>query len=185
MQLTVCKRFDRAVHSYLMHLKVEADDIDPAVFVVKNSPITDLPSSSSIPEEASSEIPLPLPGPLEEESSSSGSEEPEPGPSEESSSSEEAVDCEPISIRILVSVASLTDLAVYPLYSPGLNQLYRTDTVSIMSRSHSHMNKILEELLSDLQINARIQGLVDISPDVVVVRDVAVGSNQDQIYAFR
>lgn len=57
MRLHVCKKYNRAEHSYLMVLTVEADDMDPNVFVVKDQPLRSPGTSSSSIPSTSSEIP--------------------------------------------------------------------------------------------------------------------------------
>jgi len=179
MQLSVCKKYNRAVHSYLMHLVLTSDTIDPAVFVVKNLPITPIPTESSSMPAASSSVPDPA---ETGSSSSSGPEEPVEG---SSSSGEPETDCDVIAQRILVSIASLADINVLGLTSPGYGQLYRADKVSVITRSKAQQDSYLDAVIQDLETIARLQGLVDIPFEVVTVQDVAVGSNQNQIYPIR
>lgn len=101
------------------------------------------------------------------------------------SDSSDLTGCIPDAIRILVSVASLTDMAVLPTTSPGVRQLYRTDSVAIISRSKAQMDRLLDKIVADLQVNVMLQGLPNTAFEIVQSRDAVPGSNQDQLFPLR
>ena len=59
--------------------------------------------------------------------------------------------------KVLISIASLEDLAVYVTTFPGYDQLYRSDNVAMIFTSESAMNLTREKVKEDIQINARSQ----------------------------
>jgi hypothetical protein len=58
--------------------------------------------------------------------------------------------------RVLVTVASLTDLLVYTEEAePG--ELYRAATVAMIFRSEDQMDKVVRRVIEDVGVNARLQ----------------------------
>jgi len=180
MKLTVCKKYNRRQHSFLMVLQLEADTMDPYVFVVK-----DQPQMPSLDTSSSGEIPIGSGGGTGLVDSSSSSSSGSSTSGEGQSSSEPGSDCEPVAVRILVSIASLADIEALSTVSPGDRELYRSNQVALICRSQVHMDLLLEKIVEDLKINAYIQGLENEPFEVYAARDAVVGSNQDQLYHFR
>ena len=87
--------------------------------------------------------------------------------------------------RILISIASLADMAVLPIISPGLNQLYRTDKVSVISNSKEMMDRLLAHIKKDVKTNARLQGLDNPYFETFEARDAVPGSTDSEDYPFR
>jgi len=103
--------------------------------------------------------------------------------SSESSSSSSSTLIHPS--RVLVSVASLTDLMVYGTVIPPLGDLYRAATVAMLFRSELHMNTTLDMVQEHVAINANLQRIEFEPIEVVELSDPGHGLNLDQLYLFR
>jgi len=161
MEVTTYKIYNLPTHSYLAVIGVSpTGNEDPAVFVVKDE-VEDVGSSS---EESST----PGVGSSEEESSSD-------------SSAEELV---VYPHRVLISVASLTDIDYYGLTPAVPGALYRAANVSMIFRSQQHMEDVLSRLMSQLRILADLQRLT-IEDTVMELYDPAYGKDPNTIYYFR
>ena len=156
LQLLIVKKYDRHEHSFMAIYRTITDEvgIDRHIFVVKDF---HLPESSS--SEPSSE-------PSSEESSSSSEES-----SSESSSSSGLYEIMPF--RILLSIASLVDLEVYPLTPPTLADIYRADTVTILSNSQAEMEQLIGLVVEDVKINLALQRRPILAHEIVTLEDVA------------
>lgn len=119
------------------------------------------------------------------------SEEPSEVSSEPSleESSEESSSATPLftvyPARTLVSIASLTDLDVLPLAPTAPGGLYRASTVAMIFRSMTHMNRVMNQVVSDVLINAEIQRVPIEDYEVVELQDPVFGQDEDRIYYFR
>ena len=58
--------------------------------------------------------------------------------------------------RMLVSIASLSDLDIIPIDVPD-DRLYRTSTVALLFHSLSQLEAVLASVISDAQVIARFQ----------------------------
>ena len=58
--------------------------------------------------------------------------------------------------KVLVSVASLSDIDVHPLSSES-GHLYRSDNVAIIFRSKTAMDRVVGLVIDQVKTNARIQ----------------------------
>jgi len=87
--------------------------------------------------------------------------------------------------RVLVSVASLTDLMVYGTSIPVVGALYRAPTVAMLFRSELHMNTTLDMVQNYVAINAGLQRAVFEPTEIVELSDPGHGLNLDQLYLFR
>jgi len=90
-----------------------------------------------------------------------------------------------VSKRVLIAIASLEDMAALSTTSPGDNQLYRTDRVSVIFTGRDSMEDVLSAVSKDLGINAMLQGLDNESFEVFEARDAVVGSDDDTPYPIR
>ncbi|MHA2070051.1 MAG: hypothetical protein ACXABY_37270, partial [Candidatus Thorarchaeota archaeon] len=128
MKLEIIKIYNRIEYSFLAVFQVSVSEVEtsvPEIFVVKDIPIEDVPQLSSTSGSSSSSETLGM------GSSSSMME----SSSSECLSSSSSIDQTPSFViypqRVLISVASLTDLITYPTTSPGDNELYRASTVAM------------------------------------------------------
>jgi hypothetical protein len=156
MNVTVTKIYQRTVHSYIAIFDVFATGSeDPAIFVVKKDhPFSSSSSSSSHTHTCSSSS-----------ISSSSSLV-----SSSMSSPSIFLDQE----KVLISVASLEDLAVYVDYFPGYGQLYRSDNVGLIFTSESVMDLTVDAVVEDIRINARIQAIDSPALETITYSDTDI-----------
>jgi len=101
-------------------------------------------------------------------------EDPTPSSSSSASSSSNSSSSPSVFLdqeKILISVASNEDLAVYVDSFPGFDQLYRSDNVGMIFTSESLMELTIDKIVADIEINARIQGLSFPALETVVYSD--------------
>jgi len=161
MKLNVFKVYNRSVHSYLLVLEAVADGSeDTSIFVCFNDPET---SSSAESSSAGEFYNAGSSSGADESGSSSGADESgESSGADESGSSSSSGDSAVAPLyqiypnRMLVTIASLSDLDILPIDVPD-DRLYRTSTVAMLFRSLSQLDAVLTSIISDAQVIARLQ----------------------------
>jgi hypothetical protein len=149
--VTVIKRFNLALYSYLVGIQVKATAGDPKIFVVKQFRVAPTSSSSMSMSSGS--------GSMESISSSSQ-------PSSQSSSSSSIPmessssafpDLFPDSCELeLYTVASLADLQLLPGF-PISDGLFRTDTIAVAFKTQAQLDTFMEAIMEDIRTNALLQ----------------------------
>jgi hypothetical protein len=154
--LLLVKKYNRTEHSFMgvFRLSVQGETFDPNIFVVKDRE----QEASSL--DGSSEVPF-------DSSSSSGEQE---------FFSSEDLSYQVIKHRTLVSVASLADLSALPTVSPGLEQLYRTFTFTVLCRSYGELEQFIRLVLEDLQSAIPLQRANYQDLEIAVLQDVALAN---------
>jgi hypothetical protein len=154
--LLLVKKYNRVEYSYMgvFKLTVRGETVDPNVFVVKDreQPASSLDGSSGVPFASSS--------------SSGGAEH----------FTSEDLEYQVTKYRTLVSVASLADLAALPTVSPGVDQLYRTFTFTVLCRSYAELEQFIQEVLEDLRTIARLQRADYQDFEVAVLQDAELAN---------
>lgn len=155
MTLTIYKTFSRVCHSYLAVVEMASAEGDPKIFVVKDEAFSS--SSESSTESSSAD-------------SSDTSAEPATGPV--------------YANRVLVSVASPTDMQVYTDTAVPPSRLYRAAVVLLLFRSAAHMDTVIARVITQAKTAVRLQGLPVLNVDVVTVTDPLSGKSTDKAFKF-
>ena len=96
---------------------------------------------------------------------------------------EDSPSCQTHSNRILVSIASLSDLDILPIDVPD-DRLYRTSTVTMMFRSLSQLEAVLASVISDARVISRLQNYDIQVTETTMSEDPLHGKDPGDLYSL-